>query len=197
ARRRRRRCAPGTGSDPGSVPGPRADRIAQAPGRAEPRVGRASGAAGGPGVRRWVLAFLPSLALVLAASAIGAQVGGADVVDAHVDRVLVVSFPGVSWSEVQARDLPNLKAFVAESAIGDLSTRIGRNRASTTDAYLSIGAGTRSVAPDVDVAVALDPDETYAGVRTADILERRLGRVPNGLAYLAVGAAIDRNETSS
>lgn len=148
-------------------------------------------------MRRWVLAFLPSLALVLAASAIGAQVGGSDVVDAPVDRVLVVSFPGVSWSEVQARDLPNLKAFVAESAIGDLSTRIGRNRASTTDAYLSIGAGTRSVAPDVDVAVALDPDETYAGVRTADILERRLGRVPNGLAYLAVGAAIDRNETSS
>ena len=89
---------------------------------------------------------------------------------------------------------PNLEAFVSDAAVGDLSTRIGRRRASTTDAYLSIGAGTRSLAPTVDVAVALDPDETYAGVRTADILERRLGRVPSGVAYLAVGAAIDLNE---
>src|SRR4029077_20905576 len=62
------------------------------------------------------------------------------------------------------------------------------------DAYLTMGAGTRSVAPLVDVAVALDPDETYAGIPTADILERRLGRVPEGVAYLAAGAAVDLNE---
>ncbi len=113
-----------------------------------------------------------------------------------VDRVLIVSFPGVRWADVLNKDLPNLSAFVEEAAIGDLSTRIGRRPASTTDAYLSIGAGTRALAPDVDVAVAVDPDELYGGVRTADILQRRLGRVPPGVAYLAVGAAIERNSQS-
>lgn len=113
-----------------------------------------------------------------------------------VERVLIVSLPGVRWADMRANDLPNLEAFVETAAIGDLSTRIGRRPASTTDAYLSIGAGTRALAPDVDVAVAVDPDELYGGVRTDDILQRRLGRVPRGVAYLAVGAAIERNEES-
>jgi hypothetical protein len=113
-----------------------------------------------------------------------------------VERVLIVSLPGVRWADVLENDLPNLEAFVETAAIGDLSTRIGRRPASTTDAYLSIGAGTRALAPDVDIAVAVDPDELYGGVRTDDILQRRLGRVPRGVAYLAVGAAIERNDES-
>jgi hypothetical protein len=135
--------------------------------------------------------------LLVAAIVASAQADGASVVDAPVDRVLVVALPGVAWDDVRDRDLPNLEAFVAQAAIGDLSTRIGRRVASTTDAYLSIGAGTRALAPDIDFAVALDPNETYAGVRTAELLQRRLGRVPDGIAYLAAGAAIDRNERSS
>ncbi|MGK2947690.1 MAG: hypothetical protein ACSLFP_03890 [Acidimicrobiales bacterium] len=113
-----------------------------------------------------------------------------------VDRLLVVSMPGVSWADVESGRLPQLRRFVSSAAIGDISTRIGRRRASTTDAYLTMGAGTRSLAPDVEVAVALDPDETYGGVRTADILQRRLGEVPDGVAYLAAGAARDVNENS-
>jgi hypothetical protein len=114
-----------------------------------------------------------------------------------VERVLVVSLPGVAWQDVRDGHLPALGRLADRSAIGDLSTRIGRRGASTTDAYLSIGAGTRAIAPRVDVAVALDPDESYGGVHTADILERRLGRVPSGVAYLAVGAARDLNESSA
>lgn len=114
-----------------------------------------------------------------------------------VDRVLIVSLPGVAWQDVRDGHLPALAALAQHSAIGDLSTRIGRRGAATTDAYLSIGAGTRAIAPKVDVAVALDPDESYGGVHTADILERRLGRVPSGVAYLAVGAARDLNQSSA
>ena len=113
-----------------------------------------------------------------------------------VDRVLVVSLPGVSWEDVQRYDMPNLEAFVDEAAIGDVSTRIGRAAAGTTDAYLSMGAGTRALAPEIDVAVALEPDERYGGVPASEILQRRLGVVPPGIGYLAIGAAIDRNDDS-
>lgn len=139
---------------------------------------------------RWVL-LAPALAAVA-----GCESGTAAVGEPPVDRVLIVSLPGVAWEDIRAGDLPTVAALSEESAIGDLSTRVGRRGASTTDAYLSIGAGTRALAPTVDVAVALDVGESYGGVPTEDILRRRLGGVPGGVAYLAVGAAIDLNQSS-
>lgn len=139
---------------------------------------------------RWAL-----VPLVAAALASGCQNEPAPL-DRPVNRLLVVSLPGVSWADVRAGALPTLTALSEHSAVGNLSTRIGRRGASTTDAYLSMGAGTRALAPRVDVAVALDAGESYGGVPTEEILRRRLGRVPAGVAYLAVGAATDRNETS-
>jgi hypothetical protein len=123
--------------------------------------------------------------------------GGGDVAAAPVDRVLIVSLPGVGWDDVRHADLPNLEAFVEDAAVGDLSSRIGRHDASTTEAYLTLGAGTRAVAPPIDVAVAVDRDETYGGVPTAEILDRRLGYVPTGIAYLGMGAAVDANDDSA
>jgi hypothetical protein len=142
-------------------------------------------------VRRLLL-VVPLVAVLVAGCGSSERVGGAS-----VQRVLIVSMPGVAWSDLQSGALPNLRAFVDDAAVGSLSTRIGMRGASTTDAYLSIGAGTRAIAPRVDPAVALDPDEPYAGVPASDILLRRLGRVPRGVAYLPVGAAIERNERSS
>jgi hypothetical protein len=114
----------------------------------------------------------------------------------QVDRVLVVSLPGVGWDDVRDHELPNLQRFVQTAAIGDLSTRIGRANASTTDAYMTISAGTRALAPRIDVAVALDANESYGGIPASEILERRLGRIPDGIAYLAIGAALDTNDRS-
>jgi hypothetical protein len=137
-----------------------------------------------------------ALGVTLAVIALSGCQPGATVGHDPVERILVVSLPGVAWADVERGDLPTLSALADGAAIGDLSTRIGRRGATTTDAYLSMGAGTRAIAPTVDVAVALDPDESYGGVRTADILLRRLGRVPAGVAYLPVGAAHDRNQSS-
>jgi hypothetical protein len=138
------------------------------------------------------------LLLVVVAAVAAGGCRSEDPVDAEqpVDRVLVVSLPGVTWEAARAADLPALDAFVRHAAVGDLATRIGRRPASTTDAYLTIGAGTRAVAPVVDVAVALDPDELYGGLASREILDRRLGGVPDGIAYLAAGAAVDANDTS-
>jgi len=144
-------------------------------------------------VKRWAGPLMALLVVIALAVAAGARAPGRAVASAPVDRVLVVSLPGASWQDLAEHDLPHLEAFVADAAVGQLSTRIGRRSASTPDAYLTLGAGTRSLAPELDAAVALDPDETYAGVRTADLLLRRIGRVPDGIAYLAAGAAQRRN----
>lgn len=136
-------------------------------------------------------------ALALVGAATGCSSSADDLEETPVERVLVVSLPGLDWSAVEANDLPNLQRFVDGAAIADLTTRIGRRSASTTDAYLTLGAGTRAVAPRIDTAVAVEPDETYGGVPSAELLERRLGEVPDGIAYLAIGAAIDANESSA
>ncbi|HET8620794.1 MAG TPA: hypothetical protein VFM27_17625 [Acidimicrobiales bacterium] len=114
-----------------------------------------------------------------------------------VERVLLVSLPGLDWDGVAAADLPHLDEFVGSAAVADMATRIGRRAATTTDAYLTLGAGTRALAPLVDTAVAVDPDETYGGVPAAELLERRLGAVPEGVAYLGIGPATDVNDESS
>lgn len=144
-------------------------------------------------MRRWVLPVV-AVALVLAVALVdGTQAAGRSVAPRPGDRVLIVSLPGVGWADVEAHDLPNLEALAAEAAVGQLATRVGRRGASLTDAYLSLGAGTRALAPSLDPAVALDPEESYGGIRTTDILLRRIGRVPDGIAYLAAGAARQRN----
>jgi hypothetical protein len=138
-----------------------------------------------------------ALALVAAAVAGGCSSSAEDVGAAPSQRVVIVSLPGLGWDDVRSKDLPTLDRFVDEAAIADMSTRIGRRDATSTDAYLSLGAGTRAVAPRVDTAVAVDPDETYGGVPSAELLERRVGEVPDGVAYLGIGGAIDANGRSA
>jgi hypothetical protein len=143
------------------------------------------------------LRFAPALlALAALAGVAGCGSDAQDLGEPAVDRVLVVSLPGVSWDDVGDGDLPNLEALVDDAAIGDLSTRIGRRDARITDAYLSIGSGTRAVVPSIDRAVALDPEESYGGVPAWEILERRRGAVPSGIFYLAIGEALDVNDES-
>lgn len=141
-------------------------------------------------------------ALALATAAVAGLAGACastagDLDAAPVDRVLIVSLPGLDWDDLEAADLPNIERFVDDAAVADMATRIGRHNATTTDAYLTLGAGTRAVAPVVDTAVAVEPDETYGGVPAAELLERRLGVVPDGIAYLGIGAAIDANDRSA
>jgi hypothetical protein len=144
-------------------------------------------------LRRTLAAALGLLALAAAA---GCGSAPAELEATPVDRVLVVSLPGLDWDGVKRAGLPHLDEFAGDAAVADLATRIGRRTATSTDAYLTLGAGTRAIAPRVDTAVAVDADETYGGVPASELVERRLGRVTPGIAYLAIGPAIDDNEHS-
>jgi hypothetical protein len=136
------------------------------------------------------------LGLLALAAAAGCGSAPADLEATPVDRVLVVSLPGLDWDGVERADLPHLSEFAGDAAVADMATRIGRRSATSTDAYLTLGAGTRAIAPRVDTAVAVDADETYGGVPASELVERRLGHVTSGIAYLAIGPAIDANEHS-
>lgn len=113
-----------------------------------------------------------------------------------VRRVLVVALPGVTWDEVRSGQVPNLERLVEQGAVGDVSTRIGRTLASTTAAYLTLGAGTRAVVPGVDTGVALNPGELHGGVPASELQLRRLGHEVDGITYIPVGATIDANADS-
>ena len=146
-------------------------------------------------VRRPLSAVLAlTLAVVLAPAPAGTVEPIEDV--GPIRRILVVTLPGVTWSEMRSAHLPHTENLVREAAVGVMSTQIGRGPASTPAAYLTLGAGTRSVDAGVDTGIALNPDELHGGVPAADILMRRLGRAPEGIAYLPVGAALDVNSRS-
>ena len=121
---------------------------------------------------------------------------GEPVAATPADRLLIVSLPGVSWHDVRSGSLPNVRTFADDAAVGNLATRIGRREATTAAAYLTMGAGTRAVAPREAGGVALEPDELYHAEPALDVVQRRLGAVPTGVAYLAIGAARDGNDAS-
>jgi hypothetical protein len=145
-----------------------------------------------PAVRRLIAATCALVVVAVGCSSTADEVGVEP-----VERVLIVSLPGLDWERVDSADTPRLDAFVDDAAVATLTTSVGRRAARSTDAYLSIGAGTRAVAPGIDTAVAVEPDEAYGGVPAAELLERRLGDVPDGIAYLGIGGAIDANESSA
>ncbi|MFP5328143.1 MAG: hypothetical protein ACLGHT_11760 [Acidimicrobiia bacterium] len=114
----------------------------------------------------------------------------------HDEAVLVVSFPGVGWSDVERLALPNLERFAEEAAVGHVATRLGRRSAAIDAAYLTVGAGTRAVAPAGGGGVAVEPGELLWGSPAAEVIERRVGRRPSAPAFVDVAGATERNEHS-
>jgi hypothetical protein len=136
-------------------------------------------------------------ALTVAAIALSALAGCGGPPEAdigEVERVLVVALPGVSWRDVDAGVMPNLDAFSEHAAVGNLATRVGRGRADTAGAYLTMGAGTRALAPEQEAGLAVEAAEQVNGIAAAELLQRRLGETPTGMAYLPAGPTRDAND---
>jgi hypothetical protein len=96
-----------------------------------------------------------------------------------VRRVLVVSMPTLAWRDVSHRTMPTLDAFSRTAGIADLATRVGLKRTTLTDAYVTMGAGTRARGGDAG-STALDANEPYGDSTATTVYARRTGWQPDG-----------------
>ncbi|WP_426572905.1 hypothetical protein [Aquihabitans sp. McL0605] len=111
-------------------------------------------------------------------------------------RVVIVSIPRLTWPQVSRSDLPNLKRFLAQSAVGDLSLRTIGPRTSLGEGYITMGAGNRAGVRDADAGRMLSASDLYENGTAADAYHRRTGWKPRGqllqLSIAAINATNDR-----
>ncbi|MEQ1787327.1 MAG: hypothetical protein ABL966_09760 [Acidimicrobiales bacterium] len=81
-------------------------------------------------------------------------------------RVLVLTVPGLTWKDLEAPELSNLRALLDESAIANIATRVTSVVSQPGEAYLTMGAGTRAVAPKEVAGLSFQADEAF-GLTTA------------------------------
>lgn len=143
-------------------------------------------------MRRLLLAGLA----VLAGGSLLATASPASAADEpRAERVLVFSLPTVSWAEANDFDLPNLSAFLDESAIGGLSTRSVDRRTTPGDGYTTLNAGTRADGDPAFDGLGFEVGETYLREPAEVVFTRRTGTpVEGGLFSLALPALEDANE---
>ena len=118
-----------------------------------------------------------------------------------VDRVLSCpSRASAGTTSLRTTGCRTSAAFVDDAAVGDVvDPHRAAPDASTTDAYLTLGAGTRAVAPPRSTRRwPWTPTRPTAACPRAEILERRLGlRARRASPTCAMGPAIDANDDSA
>lgn len=130
---------------------------------------------------------------MLGAGPAGAAPGG--IGDTAGGRLLVVSMPGLTWSEVADLDLPALETFVDGAAVADLAPRGVFPRSGPGDAYLTISAGTRATTERLVDGQVLALDEQSSGSAAGEIFTRRTGITPSGpFVSLSWPALVRRND---
>lgn len=134
--------------------------------------------------------------LVLASALLGGVPGARG--SEHDDgarRVLVVSLPHVTWSDIEAADAPHLRRLLDDSAVANLAVRVRRLETRPHDGYTTIGAGTRAVAPAAIAGLAHQPGEEVEGGQADAVFRRRTGTALWGaIGHLEIGAVRKANE---
>jgi hypothetical protein len=119
------------------------------------------------------------MALVLVGVTVGGGRAGAatsTTLDTPVDRVLIISTPGVGWGAVNEIDTPNLWRLFQGSATGNLTART-YGRADLASGYLTLGAGVRATAPRTPLdGAGMEPDEPFGDVTARDAFALDTGR---------------------
>src|SRR3954451_8909725 len=101
---------------------------------------------GGRAMRsRRFAAFVVVLVAGIAGTFGAVGVAGAAAPPHPIQRVLILSLPGVGWRDVVTHRTPHLRRLLDGAAIADLSTRAPRLRNRLADNYASLGAGDKAV----------------------------------------------------
>jgi hypothetical protein len=120
------------------------------------------------------------LACLVALSVLASGPSPAAAEGAAVERVLVISVPGLTWSEVRDHDLPALEGLLEQSALADMAPRGVSARSTPGAAYLTISAGTRAASDPLVDGQQLALGEQAGGSSAGEIFERRTGVEPDG-----------------
>src|SRR5690348_3173169 len=112
--------------------------------------------------------------LVLAASIVLAP-SAAAAASPHPHRILIVSVPTLTWSDLDGGDAPNLTRFLDSAAIADLATRADRQPAKLGAAYVTIGAGTRAAGDDSSDGEGLASNERFGNASAGAAYQQRTG----------------------
>lgn len=81
-------------------------------------------------------------------------------------RVIVVAVPGLTWKDLESPSVPTLRSLLDASAVANVATRVTQVVANPGEAYLTLGTGTRAVAPPEVAGQVFNGDEPF-GVTTA------------------------------
>ncbi|HEY8527196.1 MAG TPA: hypothetical protein VIL48_19665 [Acidimicrobiales bacterium] len=111
-------------------------------------------------------------------------------------KVLVISVPGLTWSEVRTSDLPNIEALLEGSSMADMAPRGVHARSTPGAAYLTISAGSRAIGVEGYDGQQLGLDEQSSGSAAAEIYERRTGSPPDGDVVSLVWPSLVRANAS-
>jgi hypothetical protein len=111
-----------------------------------------------------------------------------------VDRVLVVSVPGVGWSQVDEAQTPHLWGLLQTAAMANLTART-QGRPDLASGYLTLGAGTRAAAARTPIdGAGMEPDEPWGEVTARDAFRLTTGRgVEEGVLQLGIESALAAN----
>jgi hypothetical protein len=99
---------------------------------------------------------------------------------ARPGRLLVFSVPGVTWADLDGRDLPAFESLLGDAAMADLAPRGVSPRSGPGDAYLTISGGSRATTVRGIDGQVLALDETSSGSNAEEIFQRRTGEEPDG-----------------
>lgn len=115
------------------------------------------------------------LAVVLAALVAGGATALAQDDEDAPARLVMLSLPGVMWSDFQDADLPNLRALMP--AVGALSARTASRAPDIERGYLTLGAGNPAFAgrDDPDVHLAFEADDPFENGTAGEAVARRTG----------------------
>ena len=144
-------------------------------------------------IRRAAVALV-TLAVLIVASAGHAGAATAPSGAAAVQRVLVISLPATSWSDIEAGDDPHLKQLLSQSAIADMITRAAGRKNSIAGGYTALGAGGRASAVTPLAPQAFEPSEPYGESTAGDVYRQRTGvTATSGLVHLGIDALVQEN----